>query len=118
MQHNDLRGLVVLLCDLHSQAMELARAGVPPVELLEQQQQLIAELKARVHHQQSRRAAVAELVSDRINNMLMAVQTATDLLRRVPDEDGCAELRHRLTTTVDSGRDALRRIQAGIAELG
>jgi light-regulated signal transduction histidine kinase (bacteriophytochrome) len=113
----DLLGLLSLLCKLHAQAMELARTGIPPVELLAQQQQVMAELTDRLHQQQERRAALAELVSDRINNVLMGVQTATDLLRHPPEEERCAELRQSLISTVDSGRDALRRIQAGLAEL-
>ncbi|HEX7155479.1 MAG TPA: hypothetical protein VF618_28695 [Thermoanaerobaculia bacterium] len=114
----DLSSLVDAVRLAHAQAVELARAGLSPLDALEKQQRLLEELSACIGRTRAQKAIVAELLSDRMNNMLMAVQTATDLLRRPPDAAECEDLRRRLLTTIDSGRESLRRIHAGLAELG
>ncbi|HEX8152647.1 MAG TPA: hypothetical protein VF698_05950, partial [Thermoanaerobaculia bacterium] len=80
---------------------------------LDEQRLLLAELSEYAAKLEERLTQVHDTVADRMNNVLMCVQTVSDLLRRPPTPDAAEDLRQRLQTTVETGRDAVRRIRAG-----
>ena len=84
---------------------------------LDEQRLLLAELSEYAAKLEERLTQVHDTVADRMNNVLMCVQTVSDLLRRPPTPDAAEDLRQRLQTTVETGRDAVRRIRAGLADL-
>ena len=84
---------------------------------LDDERLLLNELSDYVADLEERLLQVHDTVADRMNNVLMSVQTVSDLLRRAPTPDTAEDLRQRLQTTVETGRDAMRRIRAGLEEL-
>lgn len=52
-----------------------------------------------------------ELLAHRINNLLMAVQTASDTLALEPEKEQLARLRQRLSETVGMGKHTLGEVR-------
>lgn len=117
----DLVSLAAALSAVHERARaHIDALPVPAAELrraIDEQTSLLRILGERVGALEQRRATVHDTVADRMNNVLMSVQTVADLLKRPQNGETFEDLRQRLHATVETGRDALRRIQAGLAEL-
>src|SRR5215212_2557886 len=72
-------------------------------------EQLVSAVRAREQNLDALRDALA----DRMNNLLMAIRTASDLLRG-GDDDSTAAVRERLDATVDNGREALKKLREAL----
>jgi hypothetical protein len=57
-----------------------------------------------------------EAIADRMNNLLMAIKTARDLLR-TPDEQCIVRVREHLDATVDKGRHAVKGLRDSLGPL-
>ena len=118
MQDVDLLTLAMSLRDAHKRLSALVRTSLPQAAPLADEEtlmleQLVDSLRAR----EERLGEVKVIVADRLNNVLMAVKTASDLLRTQPSVETTAVIRQRLDATVETGRDALKRINGGLARL-
>jgi len=74
----------------------------------------LAELAAAIEEQAEAVVVADRTVADRMNNFLMSVQTAYDLLR---NENGSSDVCHHLRQTVERGRSAvtdIRRVLSAI----
>ena len=113
-----LLDLVQSIQHAHARVSQLAREQVPEVAPLIAHERslletLVAELKAREAHV----AQLSTTLADRLNNLLMAVQTVSDLLRNTPDEVAAARLRRHLDDTVGDGRESLKRLRDAVGLL-
>src|SRR5689334_2206949 len=77
-------------------------------EALQRACERLAELAAEIEEQAEAVIVVDRTVADRMNNFLMAVQTACDLLR---NENGSSDVCHHLRQTVERGRSAVTDIR-------
>jgi hypothetical protein len=67
-------------------------------------------LVVRVREREDRIEAMHDALADRMNNLLMAIRTASDLLRNPASAD-VALVREKLDATVETGRQAVKRLQ-------
>jgi len=67
---------------------------------------LVAQLRER----EERIEAMHEALADRMNNLLMAIRTASDLLRN-PETADVVRVREKLDATVETGRQSVKRLQ-------
>jgi ABC-type transporter Mla subunit MlaD len=58
--------------------------------------------------------ALHDAIADRMNNLMMAIKTASDLLRDTPSEEEVSRVREQLDATVESGREAVKRLRDAV----
>jgi len=111
MPETTLLALALAVQDAH------ARLASAVDGLSEEARFLVTETKRRldllvvhVRERDERFEALHDALADRMNNLLMAIRTASDLLRH-PDPDDIAHVRERLDATVETGRQAVKRLQ-------
>lgn len=111
MSETTLLALALAVQDAH------ARLASAVDGLSEEASMLVTETKRRldllvlhVRERENRVAALHDALADRMNNLLMAIRTASDLLRN-PDPDDVALVREKLDATVESGRQSVKRLQ-------
>ena len=56
-------------------------------------------------------------IADRMNNLLMAISTASDLLRTTDDAEAAGRIREHLEATVETGRQSVKRLRDSIGPL-
>lgn len=119
----ELRALAAALRMTHERAEALTHEMLPPESaekvrrIFDEQRSLLVELSRRLETLDQRVEHVNDTVADRLNNVLMSVQTVSDLLRRSPTLTQADEICQRLQTTVETGRDAMKKIKAGLRTL-
>jgi len=116
MAETTLLALALAAQDAHSRLA--ATAGALP----EEAQFLIGEVEKRLHllveHVRDREEqldTLHEAIADRMNNLLMAINTASNLLRN--GEDAAAPIRERLDATVENGRQSVKRLRDALTNL-
>jgi len=99
------------LRDRHRTLMEtLGQGEVPAVDDLVRQDDDWSEMIEWLSVQDEKLQETGDMLSHRINNLLMAVQTTCDYLSETPD-DGLQRLRERMCATVVSGKSALEEVR-------
>ncbi len=98
---------------------ELAREHFPEAcPLIEREDELLDALVTELEMREENVAALTSTLADRLNNLLMAVQTASDLLRTTPaDELTIIHLCRQMENTVCTGRESLKTLQDAVGEL-
>ena len=111
MPETTLLALALAVQDAH------ARLASAVDGLSEEARYLVTETKRRldllvvhVRERDERIEALHDALADRMNNLLMAIRTAADLLRN-PDPDDIDHVREKLDSTVETGRQAVKRLQ-------
>ena len=100
------------LRDRHRTLTETVRRGeLPVVDDLERQDDDWDEMIEWLSVQDEQLEETADMLSHRINNLLMAVQTTCDYLAATPENDGLHRLRERMSATVISGKSALEEVR-------
>jgi hypothetical protein len=99
------------LRDRHRTLMEtVGRGELPAVDDLERQDADWNEMIEWLSVQDEKLEETADMLSHRINNLLMAVQTTCDFLATTENE-GLHRLRDRMCATVVSGKSALEEVR-------
>jgi len=60
--------------------------------------------------------ALHEALADRMNNLLMAIKTASDLLRG-DQHESVSQARERIDATVENGRHSVKRLRESLSNL-
>jgi len=81
--------------------------------LIAEVEKKLGMLVARVRDHDAGLDSLREAISDRMNNLLMAIKTASDLLRGEEGETAAA-VRERLDATVESGRQSVKRLRDAV----
>ena len=74
-------------------------------------------LVTQIREREGQLDSIHEAVADRINNLMMSIRTASDLLRVSPDDETSRTLRSRLERTIETGREAVKRLRDAIRDL-
>ena len=99
------------LRESHRTLMEtVSRGELPPVDDLARQEDDWNTMMEWLSVQDEKLQETGDMLSHRINNLLMAVQTTCDYLSATPD-DGLQRLRERMSATVISGKTALEEVR-------
>jgi hypothetical protein len=117
MAENTLLALALSVQDAHDRLIsavetlpEEARFLVSEVE--KRLKVLIAQLRER----EQQLDGLHEALADRMNNLLMAIKTASDILRGEDGED-MATVRERLDGTVENGRQSVKKLRDALGHL-
>lgn len=99
------------------------RLAAAAAALPEEERFLVAEAQSRVEtlvleirQREQKLDHLSDMLADRMNNLLMAIKTASDLLRS-PSEEATTHVRGQLDATVESGRRAVKRLRDAITGL-
>lgn len=76
----------------------------------------LAQMVAAIRDREEHLDALHDALADRMNNLLMAIKTASDLLRG-GESDNRAAVRERLDATVDNGRESLKKLREALGGL-
>jgi hypothetical protein len=113
-----LLALAERLRDAHQRLTTAVLTGSDGVAaVLDEESVVLKELLAEIRRRDDSFDGVQSLVADRVNNLLMCIKTASNLLSRGNDEDSIAVLRQHLDTSVEGGRESLRRMREALAAL-
>jgi hypothetical protein len=85
--------------------------------IMEDESDLLELLVARLKEREAAVAECSHVLSDRLNNMLMGIQTVSDQLRQHQDQGGVARLRSTLDEIVERGRESLRVLREAVAKI-
>lgn len=99
--------LAAELGDCSEQARYLTKA------VAERLATLIEALRGREQKLEHLHGAIA----DRMNNLLMAISTASDLLRTTDDGEAAARVCEHLDATVETGRQSVKRLRESLGPL-
>jgi light-regulated signal transduction histidine kinase (bacteriophytochrome) len=114
-------GLLMLATTLRDRHRSIVDAVRDEESLLLDELDLESEewdvLIARLSRRDDDIKAATELLSHRINNLLMAVQTACDYLARSPSDDGLGRLRERLIGTTQAVQRAHEEVVSILGKL-
>ena len=117
MAETTLLSLALAVQDAH------ARLAASADDLPENGRILVAEVKRRldvlVEELRNREQQLSELhetLADRMNNLLMSIKTASDMLRNGNGESA-AHVRERLDTSVENGRQSVKRLRDSLTNL-
>jgi len=106
------------LRDRHRSLLETVRRGeLPPIDDLERQDDDWNEMIERLSAQDEKLEESADMLSHRINNLLMAVQTTCDYLAGTQESAALQRLRERMSATVVSGKSALEEVRTILSSL-
>ncbi|HJQ35998.1 MAG TPA: histidine kinase [Thermoanaerobaculia bacterium] len=75
----------------------------------------LAQMVAAVRERDQHVDVLHDALADRMNNLLMAIKTASDLLRN--GEDHTALVRERLDATVENGRESVKKLRDALGNL-
>lgn len=118
MQSDTLLDLVNEIRAANARMRQLARERVPDAApLVDHQDALLENLVAQLEAREKHVNRLTETLADRLNNLLMSVQTVSDLLRHEPDAAAAARLRRHLDETVGTGRESLKRLRDAVGQL-
>jgi hypothetical protein len=100
-----------------------ARLAASADQLPEEGRFLIEEVEKKlgvrveaVRRREEQLDALHEALGDRINNLLMAIRTASDLLRN-GDGDDVAGIRERLDASVETGRASVKKLRDALDDV-
>jgi hypothetical protein len=117
MAETTLLALALAVQDAHGR-LATSADGLP-----EEARFVIVEVKRRleilVTEMRNREQQLDELhdaLADRMNNLLMAIKTASDLLRG-EDNDAASHVRERLDSSVENGRQSVKRLRDSLTNL-
>ena len=107
---NDLRDVNRRLWAAEDDSVEMRR-------LLEHQTAIIDLLAKRLEDREKAVLACSHSMADRINNLLMAIQTIADQLRSREDSAGTDPLGTQLEQIIRGGRESLKVLREAVAQL-
>lgn len=111
----------------HAVAVQDAQARLIPAAdelpepgrfLILEGQRRLATLVAEIRERESELDHLREALADRMNNLLMAIQTASDLLRTSAENGNTTtRVRDQLDAAVHSGRESLKQLRETLTNL-
>jgi len=117
MAETTLLALALAVQDAH------ARLAATSDELPEEARFLIGEVEKRLNlmvatlrEREQQLDALHEAIADRMNNLLMSIRTASDLLRN-GDDEATSPVRDRLDSSVENGRQAVKRLREALSNM-
>lgn len=118
MAETTLLALALAAQDAHARLIPVADELPEPARILILEGQrrlavLVAELRAR----ESEFDNLREVLADRINNLLMAIRTACDLLRTDEQTAITTRVSGQLDGAVNSGRESLKQLREILTSL-
>lgn len=84
--------------------------------LVSEVQRRLETLVTEIRQREEKLDHLSDALADRMNNLLMAIKTASDLLRS-PSEEAGTQVREQLEATVETGRQAVKRLREVITDL-
>jgi hypothetical protein len=117
MAETTLLTLALAVQDAHARlAVQMDGLPEPGRFLVGEVEKRLAQMVIAVRARDERCEQLHDALSDRMNNLLMAIKTASDLLRN--GEDGtAAAVRERLDATVENGRESVKKLREALGDL-
>jgi len=117
MPETTLLALALAVQDAH------ARLASSADVLPEEGRVLVGEVKRRLdvlveelRHREEQLDELHDALADRMNNLLMAIKMASDLLRG-DDNESVSHVRERIDVTVENGRQSVKRLRDSLSNL-
>ena len=116
MAETTLLTLALAVQDAHARlAAQTDTLPEPGRFLVGEVEKRLAQMVAAVRERDQHVDALHDALADRMNNLLMAIKTASDLLRNGDDHN--ALVRERLDATVENGRESVKKLREALGNL-
>jgi hypothetical protein len=117
MKHETLLQVAKSLRDVNRRLSAAGQHSLEDRALIEREAALIARLVSDLETREKAVAACSHTLADRLNNMLMGLQTVADQLRSMDDKSPTARFGSQLEQIIRSGRETLKALRQAVAEL-
>ena len=118
MAQTTLLALALAAQDAHARLISAAdQLPEPERTLIVEGQRRLSMLVAAIRERESELDNLHEALADRMNNLLMIIRTASDLLRTEEQTLLSTRVRGQLDGAVDSGRESLKQLRELLTNL-
>jgi hypothetical protein len=105
------------LRDAHQRLATAVLASSGVLVALEEERVVLNELLAEIRSREEAIDGVQSLIADRVNNLLMSIKTASNLLRKGTGDVTPMDVSQQLDASVEGGRTSLRTMRDAVARL-